>query len=110
MKKITWLFIFLLFGFHLSLDAQTVQTTQTDTISQRIVLIGDGGELTNGRHPVVEAIKQFIRLDKKKRRYFFLVTIYIRPGCPMINPPNTRQPKQCWIHNYLWRKIRRQEY
>ena len=76
MKKITWLFIFLLFGFHLSLDAQTVQTTQTDTISQRIVLIGDGGELTNGRHPVVEAIKQFIRLDKKTTVLFLGDNLY----------------------------------
>src|SRR6188474_2370186 len=65
MKKIIGLYIFLLYGFHLSLNAQTAQPTQTDTISQRIILIGDAGELTNGRHPVVEAIKQFIKLDKK---------------------------------------------
>ena len=52
MKKITGLYIFLLIGFHFSL------TAQTDTISQRIILIGDAGELTNGKHPVVEAIKQ----------------------------------------------------
>ncbi|HEU4858578.1 MAG TPA: hypothetical protein VFT15_02035, partial [Chitinophagaceae bacterium] len=65
MKKTIGLYICLLYGFHLSPNAQTGQTTQTDTISQRIVLIGDAGELTNGRHPVVEAVKQFIKLDKK---------------------------------------------
>ncbi|HJS54589.1 MAG TPA: BamA/TamA family outer membrane protein, partial [Chitinophagaceae bacterium] len=59
MKKITGLFSFLLFGFPLTL------TAQIDTISQRIVLVGDAGELTNGKHPVVEAIKQYIKLDKK---------------------------------------------
>jgi Omp85 superfamily domain/Calcineurin-like phosphoesterase len=59
MKKFTWLYILLSFSFHFSLSAQT------DTIAQRIVLIGDAGELTNDRHPVVEAIKQFIKLDKK---------------------------------------------
>ncbi|HEX6846485.1 MAG TPA: metallophosphoesterase, partial [Chitinophagaceae bacterium] len=59
MKKNSGLYFFLFFCF------QTSLTAQTDTISQRIVLIGDAGELTNGRHPVVEAIKQSIKLDKK---------------------------------------------
>ncbi|HET6722914.1 MAG TPA: metallophosphoesterase [Chitinophagaceae bacterium] len=65
MKKTIGLYICLLYGFHLTLNAQTPQTSQTDTISQRIVLIGDAGELTNGKHPVVEAVKQVIKLDKK---------------------------------------------
>jgi len=39
---------------------------QEDTIIQRIVLIGDAGQLSaNGRHPVVEAVKNYIKLDKK---------------------------------------------
>jgi Calcineurin-like phosphoesterase len=38
---------------------------QTDTISQRIILIGDAGQLTNGRHPIVEAVRRLIPLDKK---------------------------------------------
>ena len=76
MKKITWLYIYLLLGFHFSLNAQTGQTTQADTISQRIVLIGDAGELTNGRHPVVEAIKQFIKLDKKTTVLFLGDNLY----------------------------------
>src|SRR5215204_7481273 len=70
MKKITGLYIFLLLGFHFSL------TAQTDTISQRIILIGDGGELTNGKHPVVEAIKQFIKLDKKTTVLFLGDNLY----------------------------------
>ena len=70
MKKITGLYIFLLFGFHFSLNAQT------DTISQRIILVGDAGELTNGRHPVVEAIKQFIKLDKKTTVLFLGDNLY----------------------------------
>ena len=70
MKKITGLYIFLLLGFHFSL------TAQTDTISQRIVLVGDAGELTNGRHPVVEAIKQFIKLDKKTTVIFLGDNLY----------------------------------
>ena len=70
MKKITGLYIFLLIGFHFSL------TAQTDTISQRIILIGDAGELTNGRHPVVDAIKQFIKLDKKTTVLFLGDNLY----------------------------------
>jgi len=70
MKKITGLYIFLLIGFHFSL------TAQTDTISQRIVLVGDAGELTNGRHPVVDAIKQFIKLDKKTTVIFLGDNLY----------------------------------
>jgi hypothetical protein len=70
MKKITGLYILLLVGFHFSL------TAQTDTISQRIILIGDAGELTNGKHPVVDAIKQFIKLDKKTTVIFLGDNLY----------------------------------
>ena len=38
---------------------------QNDTISRRIVLIGDAGQLTNGRQPVVDAVRNLIPLDKK---------------------------------------------
>jgi Calcineurin-like phosphoesterase len=38
---------------------------QSDTITQRIVLIGDAGELTNGQHPVVDAVRKYITLDNK---------------------------------------------
>jgi Omp85 superfamily domain/Calcineurin-like phosphoesterase len=40
-------------------------SAQKDTILQRIVLIGDAGELTNGKHPVVDAVRKIIPLDKK---------------------------------------------
>ncbi len=59
MKKITGLLI-LLTCFQFSMRAQV------DTIAQRIVLVGDAGALTSDkRHPVAEAIRQFIKLDKK---------------------------------------------
>jgi len=38
---------------------------QKDTIDARIVLIGDAGQLTNGHHPVVDAVKRLIPLDEK---------------------------------------------
>lgn len=70
MKKITGLFILFSFVFHNSL------TAQTDTIIQRIVLIGDGGELTNGHHPVVDAIRKFVKLDNKTTVLFLGDNIY----------------------------------
>ncbi len=51
--------IFFVFGLSLAVIAQQ------DTILQRIVLVGDGGALTNGKHPVAEAIRKNIKLDKK---------------------------------------------
>lgn len=49
---------------------------QNDTISQRIVLIGDAGQLTNGRHPVVDAVRNLIPLDNKTTILFLGDNIY----------------------------------
>jgi len=56
----------------LSLGAQA----QTDTIDQRIILIGDAGQLTNGRHPVVDAVRNLIKLDKKTSIFFLGDNVY----------------------------------
>ena len=37
---------------------------QEDTVVRRIVLIGDGGSLTNGRHPVKDAVRKLIPINK----------------------------------------------
>ena len=49
---------------------------QTDTISQRIILIGDAGKLTDGRHPVVDAVKRSIPFDKKTTVLFLGDNLY----------------------------------
>lgn len=36
-----------------------------DSIVNRIVLVGDAGELTNGKHPVADAIKKLIPMDAR---------------------------------------------
>jgi hypothetical protein len=36
-----------------------------DSIAYRIVLIGDAGELTNGIHPVAEAVRKLVPLDSR---------------------------------------------
>jgi predicted MPP superfamily phosphohydrolase len=54
---------------------------QEDTIAQRIVLIGDAGQLTNGRHPVVDAVRKLITLDKKTTVLFLGDNLY-KNGLP----------------------------
>ena len=54
---------------------------QEDTITQRIVLIGDAGQLTNGKHPVVDAVRNLIKLDKKTTVLFLGDNLY-RNGLP----------------------------
>ncbi|MEQ1675272.1 MAG: BamA/TamA family outer membrane protein [Chitinophagaceae bacterium] len=60
---------------HLCLNAQE------DTITQRIVLIGDAGQLTNGRHPVVDAVRKYIPLDKRTTVLFLGDNLY-KNGLP----------------------------
>lgn len=69
MKKNIVLIGCLLF-FYLSPKAQE------DTITQRIVLIGDAGQLTNGRHPVVDAVRSLIPMDKKTTVLFLGDNLY----------------------------------
>ncbi len=54
---------------------------QSDTINQRIVLIGDAGQLTNGKHPVVDAVKRMIPLDNKTTILFLGDNLY-KTGLP----------------------------
>ncbi|MBI5857932.1 MAG: BamA/TamA family outer membrane protein [Sphingobacteriales bacterium] len=54
---------------------------QTDSIARRIVLIGDAGQLTDGRHPVVNAVKNLIPLDNKTTVLFLGDNVY-RNGLP----------------------------
>jgi hypothetical protein len=54
---------------------------QNDTLSQRIILIGDAGQLNNGRHPVVDAVRDLIPLDKKTTILFLGDNLY-KSGLP----------------------------
>lgn len=56
-------------------------SAQEDTVDQRIVLIGDAGQLTNGKHPVVDAVKKLIKMDKKTSVFFLGDNLY-RFGLP----------------------------
>ena len=52
-----------------------------DSIQARIILIGDAGQLTNGRHPVVNAAKKMITFDKKTTVVFLGDNLY-KTGLP----------------------------
>ncbi len=54
---------------------------QEDSLEARIVLVGDGGALVNGRHPVMSAIKQNVPLNKKTFVVFLGDNIY-KEGLP----------------------------
>ena len=58
----------------------TVAVAQ-DSIQARIILIGDAGQLTNGRHPVVNAAKKMIPFDKKTTVVFLGDNLY-KTGLP----------------------------
>ena len=62
------------FLFGVNLHAQ-------DSLVSRIVLIGDGGQFTNGKHPVSDAIKKHIPLDKKTVLLFLGDNVY-KVGLP----------------------------
>ena len=52
-----------------------------DSIQARIVLIADAGELTKGRHPVVSAVRDNIKFDKKTTILFIGDNLY-KHGLP----------------------------
>ena len=52
-----------------------------DSLQARIILIGDAGQLTNGRHPVVAAVKNHIPIDAKTTIIFLGDNLY-KTGLP----------------------------
>ncbi|MEO7982502.1 MAG: BamA/TamA family outer membrane protein, partial [Bacteroidota bacterium] len=62
-------------------DTVARKKAHEDTITQRIVLIGDAGQLTNGHHPVVDAVRNLITLDKKTTVLFLGDNVY-KDGLP----------------------------
>ena len=65
----------------LGLFALQAVVAAQDSIQARIVLIGDAGQLTKGRHPVVSAVKNNIILDKKTTVIFLGDNLY-KTGLP----------------------------
>lgn len=57
MKKVSAILVFLLLPF--------CGFCQGDTLQAKLVLIGDAGDFKNGRHPVIDAVRQTVKFDEK---------------------------------------------
>ena len=64
-----------------------VLLAQNDSLIRRIILIGDAGQLTNGRHPIVDAVREHIPMDDKTAVLFLGDNLY-RNGLPDVQYKN----------------------
>src|SRR5437868_4857818 len=58
------------------LFAVNVCFSQDDSLANRIVLIGDAGDILNGRQPVIDAARRLIPMDKKTTVIFLGDNLY----------------------------------
>ncbi|HEU4904185.1 MAG TPA: metallophosphoesterase, partial [Flavisolibacter sp.] len=74
---------------------------QTDSISQRIFLIGDAGELfgPNGTHPVIDWLQKHVNWDDQRNTAIFLGDNIYPLGLPMKGEPDYEGAKK--IIDYL---------
>ncbi len=68
MKKISAIILLLL--------VSALAYSQKDSLQARIILIGDAGDFKNGRHPVIDAVKQNTKIDKKTTIVFLGDNLY----------------------------------
>ncbi len=67
---------------------------QVDTITQRIFLIGDGGELVNGKHPVIDWLKKNVDWNDQRNTAIFLGDNIYPLGLPMKGAPTYTEAKK----------------
>lgn len=78
MKKVTSIVIFLFLGL--------CGFSQVDTMQAKLILIGDAGDFKGGKHPVIDAIKQTNKFDKKTTILFLGDNLY-PTGLPVEESP-----------------------
>src|SRR2546423_13858911 len=66
-----------------------------DTLQSTIVLIGDAGQLTNGRHPVIAAVKKHVILNSKTTIVFLGDNLY------KVGLPDNQMPTYAMAHAVL---------
>src|SRR5687768_11497766 len=90
MRKIYNLFFTLLFA--------AVAPAQTDTLNQRVILIGDAGELRGTTQPVVDWVKKHVNLNDEKNTVLFLGDNIYPLGLPMEGEPDYPDAKEILDH------------
>src|SRR5688500_16641250 len=65
-----------------------------DSVRQRIFLIGDGGELVGGKHPVVDWLKKNIDWNDEKNTALFLGDNIYPYGLPTEGEPEYETAKK----------------
>src|SRR5687768_15840306 len=68
-------------------------TLGIDSIEQRIVLIGDAGELHAGGHPVVDWVKEHVDLDDERNLIVYLGDNIYPLGLPTEGEPSYQDAK-----------------
>src|SRR5688572_13196769 len=71
-----WIFTILV-----SMSLSQVFAQGSDTVAARIILIGDAGELVNGKQPVIDGARRFMTIDEKTTVVFLGDNLY-RYGLP----------------------------
>src|SRR5687768_6085381 len=66
---------------------------QIDSISQRVFLIGDAGELLGNKQPVIEWLNKNVNLNDAKNTFLFLGDNIYPEGLPMEGEPNYEEFK-----------------
>ncbi|MEO7444235.1 MAG: metallophosphoesterase [Ferruginibacter sp.] len=102
--------LFLVISGLLYLSAQAQVKPVPDSIQSLVVLIGDAGELTNGRHPVVDAVRSHIPIGAKTTILYLGDNLY-KTGLPDNSLPTydiAKAPLDSQIH--ITRDIKSQVY
>jgi hypothetical protein len=77
-----------LFSLVILLCISVLALAQTDSIRHRVFLIGDAGELKNGRHPVIDWLKKNVDWNDEKNIALFLGDNIYEYGLPNEGEPN----------------------
>ena len=78
----------------LSILTALFSQAQVDTITQRIFLIGDGGELINGKHPVTDWLQKNVNWNDERNSAIFLGDNIYPLGLPMKGAPSYEEAKK----------------
>ena len=76
-----------IFALFLTVMLYGVKLCAQDTLQSTIVLIGDAGELTKGRHPVVDAARKMVKMNEKTTVIYLGDNLY-KTGLPDNSVPN----------------------